>query len=271
MDVLADRVRAVSRSSGIPFDEAGIVRVVTDAVVLANRDVASFSEPDPSTFLSTTWLLIEESNAPLAAVGIYSIQDYRGALLRMEKFLGTLNPDHVFHSYRDTPNAAEFSALCAAARRNLGFAGDYLGAKLLGIGLVEALALVTGGDGPVSMFLGDIRSRHGKADRVEDFLPLASGIERPNSPLLAVLEGGRANESSSDLTNSPLTAFVYRCLGDDGIARAVQQAKKMFAGELAPRDFLKGLDRQMVRVVTKACAQIALSRKEALLALEKTL
>ena len=271
MDVLADRVRAVSRSSGVPFDEAGIVRVVTDAVVLANRDVASFSEPDPSTFLSTTWLLIEESNAPLAAVGIYSIQDYRGALLRMEKFLGTLNPDHVFHRYRDTPNAAEFSALRAAARRNLGFAGEYLGAKLLGIGLVEALALVTGGDGPVSMFLGDIRSRHGKPDRVEDFLPLASGIEHPDSPLLAVLEGGRANESSSDLTDSPLTAFVYRCLGDDGIARAVQQAKKMFAGELAPGDFLKGLDRQMVRVVTKACAQIALSRKEALLALEKTL
>ena len=89
--------------------------------------------------------------------------------------------------------------------------------------------------------------------------------------MLAVLEGGRANESRSDLTDSPLTAFVYRCLGDDGIARAVQQAKKMFAGELAPGDFLKGLDRQMVRVVTKACAQIALSRKEALLALEKTL
>jgi len=61
MEVLADRVRAVSRSSGVPFDEAGIVRVVTDAVVLANRDVASFSEPDPGTFLSTTWLLIEES------------------------------------------------------------------------------------------------------------------------------------------------------------------------------------------------------------------
>jgi hypothetical protein len=271
MDVLAQRVREVVKSLRLSLGEAELARIMNDAVRLANRDVGSFSEADPGTFLSTTWLLIEESNAPLAAVGVYSIQDYRGALSRMEKFLGTLNPDHVFHRHRDTPGAAEFEALRDAARRNLRFAADYLGAKLLGIGIVEALALASGGDGPVSMFLGDIRSREGRPDRAEDFLPVAPGVEHPNSALLTVLEGGRAKESARDLTDSPLTAFVYRCLGEDGTAAAAREVKKMFAGDLAPLDFLKGLDRQLVRAVTGACARIALSRREALLALEKTI
>ena len=271
MEALSGRVREVCGSLNIACVDAEIERMITEAVFLANRDVASFSESDPGTFLATTWLLIEESNAPLAAVGVYSIQQYRGALLRMESFLGALNPNHVFHRYKDVPDAVQFSALCNAARLNLGFARDYLGAKLLGIGVVEAMALATGGDGPVSMFLGDIRAQDGRPDRVEDFLPVAPGVERANSLLLTVLEGGRARESSRDLTDSPLTAFVYRCLGDDGTARAVREAKRMFAGDIQPLDFLRGLDRQLVRAVARACAQIALSRGDALLALEKAL
>ena len=69
-------------------DTASFVKtVVTDAVALANRDVAGFTEADPGLCLSNTWLLIEESNAPLAAVGVYSLQEYRSALLRMDVFL----------------------------------------------------------------------------------------------------------------------------------------------------------------------------------------
>jgi hypothetical protein len=270
-DVLADRVRDVSRASGMPAAESEIANVVTDAVVLANRDVGSFSEAEPATFLATTWLLIEETNAPLAAVGVYSIREYRHALSRMEQFLGALDPDHVFHRYHDTPGEAELAALAAAARRNLAFAGDYLGAKIVAIAIVEALALVTGGDCPVSMFLGDIRSPYGRPDRVEDFLPPLSSTAPVDSKLMGVLEKGRARESSSDLSTSPLTAFIYRWLGPDDVRHALLRAKQMFAGELAALDFLTGLDRAMVRAVTQACGRIALSRSHALHALDKTL
>ena len=114
-DRLADRLRRVSGSLGIVVSEMDIDTMVKDALIMANRDVASFAEADPGTFLATTWLLIEESNAPLSAIGIYSIQDYRGALGRMEKFLSTLNPDHVFHRYGGTPTDEQFAALLAGA------------------------------------------------------------------------------------------------------------------------------------------------------------
>ncbi len=270
-DNLAERVQSVSRSLAIPVTEADITRMVTDAVVLANQDVSSFAEADPGTFLSTTWLLIEESNAPLAAVGIYSIQDYRGALGRMEKFLSTLNPDSIFHAYQGTPDNEQFAGLRDGARKNLEFATHYLGAKIVSIAVVEALALESGGNCPVSMFLGDIRSAFGKPDRAEDFLPPAPDTESVDQQLVDVLEKGRSKESSSDLTSSPMTAFIYRYLGHDGTRDALQKAKQMFAGELTARDFLAGLNPEMVRALIRACARIALSRQEPLQALEKAL
>ncbi len=270
-DRLVERLRGVSRKLDIAVTERDIDAMVKDALTMANQDVASFAEADPGTFLATTWLLIEESNAPLSAVGIYSIQDYRGALGRMEKFLSTLNPDHVFHQYQNTPDDEKFAALRVGARKNLAFATQYLGAKIVSISVVEALALMTGGNCPVSMFLGDIRSAYGKPDRAEDFLPATPDAEPLDAQLVNVLERGRSKESSNDLTVSPLTAFVYRYLGRDGTAQALLKARQMFLGELTALDYLRSLNPDMVRALIRACARIALSREAPLLALENSL
>lgn len=262
------RLDRINQSCGLALDAPALDRMVVEAVELANRDVASFADAAPAHFLSNTWLLIEESNAPLAAVGVYSLQQYRGALARMERFLSTLNPAHVFQSHAGVPTAARMRALERAARRNLEFSSRYLGAKMVATALVEALALATGGDCPVSMFLGDIKG-HGTArpDRVEDFLPRPPQGPVLDAKLLRVLKGGRSQASSNDLTDSPLAAFVYRCLGEDGMRRALEQAKRMFDGALLPREFLRRLDGDMVKAVAEACAHIALSRREALLAI----
>jgi hypothetical protein len=270
--LLAGRIRKRSRRLLETLSDEEIERhvaqVMLDAVEFANRDVDGFAEPDPGKFLSATWQLIEESNAPLVAVGVYTLQDYRGALSRMEKFLGGLNPENIFHHYAHFPDDAEFARLNEAARKNLAFACDYLGAKITSIAIIEAFALETGGNCPISMFLGDIRSSYGKPDRVEDFLPLINTAADIKPELLEVFEKGRALESSNDLTASPLTAFTYRCMGHEKSLQALQQSKRMFAGELSALELLKSLDREMIRAITDACAHIAISRREALLKLQ---
>jgi len=270
-EALADRVREAGRKLAIPFRDDGIDTIVHDAVALANRDVASFAVSDPGIFLSTTWQLIEESNAPLAAVGVYSVREYRSALTRMEGFLATLDPDHIFHRYKGRPGETEFANLRASARRNIEFAGSYLGAKITAIAVIEALAEVTGGDCPVSMLLGDIRGADGPPARVERYLPLVPASSPVNARLLDVLETGRTRDSESDLTVSPLTAFVYRSLGHEGTALARKQATRMFSRKVSARDFLAALDRTMVRNVAYACAQIALSRAKMLLEVDAML
>jgi hypothetical protein len=139
------------------------------------------------------------------------------------------------------------------------------------VAIIEALALSTGGDCPVSMFLGDIRSPYGKPERVEDFLPDITSTELVNDELLRVFEKGRTLESNNDLTASPLTAFIYRHMGHRGTQAAFRQARLMFDGVLPPAQFLQALAPDMVRPILRGCANLALSRRDALYALEATL
>lgn len=275
-EVLAQRVAALTQEAGIELlpgqSMHSFVRsALKDAVQLANRDVSGFAQPDPALFLSSTWLLIEESNAPLRSAGIYSVTQYRAALVRMETFLLGLQPEDIFQSFDGVPGDVALAGLADRARTNIRFACDFLDAKLVTIAVVEALALHTGTDCPVSMFLGDISNAFGRPDRAEDYLPHMQITLPLNQALLTVFEDGRYRESSYDLTASPLTAFMYRSIGHAAMTSAIDRAKAMFAGNLSHLQFLQSMDATMVRTLTSACARIAMSRRGALLAFAETL
>lgn len=271
---LAARVRQQARTLlGLPLGaalETFVTGVMQDAVAIANRDLASFAEPEPGNFISGTWLLMEESNAPLAAVGVYTLDDYREALTRMQAFLDGLVAARIFHRYAGVPDEARFERMTQTAAGNVGFASVYLRLKITSISLVQALAAETGGNGPVSMFLGDIRA-HGAigtigASDIHGLQP--QGLD---TRILDWLEKGRPEDSRSDLTVSPLTAYMYRCLGPEGCAGALQQARRMAAGELSARGFLLTLPLAMLGTIIDSCARIAVSRRARLLQLKAEL
>ena len=274
-DILAARLNRVCQ--GLQPDwpaevrQAYVDKVVREGVQFANRDVGSFAYDDPGLFLSSTWLLIDESNAPLTRVGVYTLRQYRDVLMRMETFLGMLNPESVFQRYQGTPSEQEWTHLCAAATHNIAFACDFLDAKVASMALIEALALATGSDCPVSMFLGDIRSTQGRPDRVHDFLPQMPICAEVDADLLEIFEKGRNLASQNDLAASPLTAFVYRHLGFDGTRKTLRHARDMFAGITTPQAFLQTQNRAMVGAIIQACSHIALSRSAALQELQRAL
>jgi hypothetical protein len=138
------------------------------------------------------------------------------------------------------------------------FASAYLRLKITSISLVQALAAETGGNGPVSMFLGDP-------------LPAAPCAEGLDPRMLDWLEKDRPEDSRSDLTVSPLTAYTYRCLGPEGCAHALQQARRMSNGEMSARDFLLALPPDLVQAVIDSCARNAVSRRARLLQLQAEL
>ncbi|STQ91914.1 hypothetical protein [Iodobacter fluviatilis] len=274
--LLEDKIRQQCKKRLEIVDDAQcdeyVTEVMHEAISLSNVDVGGFAEANPSKFLSSTWLLIEESNTPLNAVGVYTLQDYRMALLRMEKFLHGLKADVVFHQYAGVPDTEEYQRLSKAAHNNIMFSCDFLAAKLTSIALIEAMAVETGGDCPVSMFLGDIHSSSGtKPERAEDYLPLPHDALDIRPELLQVFEQGRSEETELDLNASPLTAFLYRCLGHQGTLQAWKQAQRFFSGELSSLDFLKSLDPKLVIAMTEACMHIAISRKEELQHLHSSL
>jgi hypothetical protein len=254
--------------------ERYVTAVMHDAVAIANRDLASFAEPEPGNFVSGTWLLMEESNAPLAAVGVYTLDDYRDALTRMQAFLDGLVAARIFHHYGGVPDAPTFERMTLTAAGNVRFASVYLRLRITSISLVQALAAETGGNGPVSMFLGDIGAQGAQGasrQRLEQYLPPAPSSHGLDTRILDWLEKGRPEDTRSDLTMSPLTAYMYRCLGPDRCAQALQQARRMTAGEISPRDFLVTLPADMLAAIIDACAQIAVSRRTRLHALKAAL
>ncbi|HTP57502.1 MAG TPA: hypothetical protein VMM82_01210, partial [Spirochaetia bacterium] len=170
------------------------------AARFANRDVANFGEHDVTKFLDNTWKLLPETNPSLRTMGVYSIKSYRVALQKMEGFLCALDPVTIFAQYKGSPPDKEYHDMQRHGARNISTACEYLGIKLLTAAILEALGEISGGDAPVSLFMGDIGATR-RGSRLEDYLPEekpATGL-RVDKTLHDLLAFGRASASSFDL------------------------------------------------------------------------
>jgi hypothetical protein len=265
-EVLAQRLSQIRQAYQIPMKDAEIEDTLCGAVIFANGDVDSFAEKDTSMFLDGTWKLLPETNETLRSGRIYSIKEYRRALEKMAGFLGYLNPDNVFHTYKGVPPEVEFREMVRLAYQNITTAREYLSIKLLAIAILEAMADLTGGDAPLSLFTGDIQHNGYDTHRYDNFLPLPDihpDLDQ-SSVLYRLLDSGRASETDFDMRNSPLAFFMYSQLPREQITPLLTEAKEMFAGNLKPRAFLQKFGASLVVAVAQACAATVMTRQEKL-------
>ncbi len=262
---LENRLRAICEKRQMPLTDPEIETIIRWAVNFANKDIDSFAEDDPGKFLDGTWKLLPETNVALRFRQTYSLRDYRQALQKMEAFLSSLNPNRIFSCYRGVPEPQVFEHMINRAHQNIAIAREYLRLKWLAIAVLEALAEVSGGDAPLSLFMGDMPK--GDAVGLEDLLPevdLPAWVD-VTSPLYKLLAIGRVEDTSFDIKNSPLTLFLYKSLPPDKIKRMLAQAREMFANRLLPEDFLAQIDHPVVTAVAGACATLIYTRRERLL------
>jgi hypothetical protein len=258
---LHDRLAAL----GLAGDE--LERTVTRALRLGNRDVANFADNDAARFLDNTWKLLPESNPALHLPHVYTVGDYRRALLKMEHFLATLPADRVFHAWGDEPSAGVHARRVARTTGNLELAVRYLRAKLYSIALVEAIAAITGGDVPVDFFMGGAKNLHDKAKRIEQFLPHLGSVASLDPPLHRLLQEGRASESSFDTRPSPVGAFLHSSIGEATMMAGVERAKRWWAGASDATAFLSSQPARPVAAICRAAAHIMDTRRDQLLML----
>jgi hypothetical protein len=267
LSALEFRLRTLSDQGRLPLSAEEIETTLQWAVVFANTDIDSFAESDTGKFLDGTWKLLPESNAALRSRETYTLRDYRRALQKMEAFLSHLNPDEIFYCYHNSPPPEVFAQMAARARQNVGTAGEYLRLKWLAMAVLEALADATGGDAPVSLFMGDIPKGGEKTLGLDDLLPetqIPPWVD-PESALYKLLAVGRVSETSFDIKNSPLALFLYKRLRPERIEPLLGLAQEMFAGRVKPEAFLAQLDHGVVAAVARACAAMVYTRREKLL------
>jgi hypothetical protein len=143
---------------------------------------------------------------------------------------------------------------------------EYLHIKLLTQAILEALAEVTGGDAPLSLFMGDMLADSSHHRRIEDFLPetpLPKWVN-PISDLYHLLSCSLDGDATFDLCTAPLSLFVHKRLSPLLLAEGLMNAYEMFDGRLSPFDFLACLDPDVVSPIAKASAEMVITRREQL-------
>ena len=265
-DRLKSSLQRVNAELNVGISDEDLDQATRWAVTFANRDVENFSEEDVAKFLDNTWRLLPETNPALRMKGMNSISSYRIALQKMEGFLRSLDPRTIFCTYLDTPSGDAYQQIVERANRNVMVAREYLAIKLLTASILEALALISGGDAPIAYFMGEMQAGT-DGPKVEDYLPI--GDVEPTSDMDAtvhtLLAEGRASDSSFDLKHSPLSLFIYLHLGMEGTRKGLESAKEIFTGDKPPKELLDAMPAAMIGPIAKACSVMAFTREEALL------
>ncbi len=265
--VMEQRLQEISARYGLALSNDELIDTVKIAVTFANKDIENFAEADPGRFLDNTWKLLPETNAALRLPDVYSIGTYRQALQKMETFLLGLDPDTVFNQYRGIPSDEDYHQMARFARNNIVIAREYLKLKILATAILEALARATGGDAPLSLFMGDIPREGVSIKRLEYFLP---DVDEPfwvdhHSIIYHLLEAGRSSDTTFDMKNSPLSLFVYKTMPPEKISQALVRAQEFFDDHISAHDFLMELDPMVVQPIARASSIMVFTRRQALL------
>lgn len=266
-DVLAERLRSICERWNILMSDAEMRQSIRLAVKVANCDVESFADVSPSGFLLNTWRLLPEMNVPLRTRNVYTIREYREALQRMENFFRLLDPARVFHYYDGVPAPEELQQMVERTRRNVQIGQEYLKLKLLTQAILEALAEESGGDAPLSLFMGDLPQGDTAVERLEDYLPPVAtpAWVDDHSLLNSLLSVGMQEDPGFDIEISPLTLFVYHSMPPGEIDQAISRARDMFEGRLSPREFLLNIDLSVRGPIARASARMVITRSDTLL------
>lgn len=254
------RTHLFERLAALGIEPAQARRFVARAVRMANQDVQDFRLEDTGLFLGGTWNLLPELNPELRISAVFTISAYRKALEATDRFFAFLTPELLFDSWDEEPGEAVLHAWRTQAAANLAVARSYLWAKLLAAGLLEALARATGPDVPLSLFMGP--SGGASEDRLEAHLPPLGPFE-DRDPVFFLLDRGRSTDSSFDLTNSPVAAWIYRQIGA-GRKELEARTRDLFSGVLSPADYLACWNPSVTGPLIRALAEFVPTRRAGL-------
>jgi hypothetical protein len=261
---LEERLQKLNRTRGLGLSEKEIIHIVQNSLRFANLDVNNFACEDAAAFLDNTWKLLPENNPHLLLNKVYTLKSYRMALEKMEIFFNRVDVSVIFHRYRNEPPMAEYQKMQAQAVKNVHLAKDYLSGRLLATGILEALCMVTGGDAPVVMIMGN--NSRGNVEPKYEFNDLISKIpikmaKDINDQVLALFEYEADVVSILDFRKTPLGAYVYKSIGHSQMLAQLARAKEYFAGRMTPEEFLTGFDASVVSAIASVCAEMISTRR----------
>ena len=266
-EALYKRLLATRNAFSIDVTDDDLVHATQQALIQANRDTGNFAGGDPAVFLAHTWNLLPENNKPFRETRVFRISYYKEAMLKMLGFFEFLDPALIFERFRGVPDDEDYNGMISRARENVRIAKTYLRCKLLSIAVLEALAQQTGGDAPISLFVGDLHDAKRPSPTIEQYLHNSIPAETDgvyiDEAVLHILRDGRPGSASFDTARSPLGAYLYSVIGEEGLKQS-SNFSKLPMDEKNAKELLNSLPPATIHKIAKACAKIATTRACAL-------
>lgn len=255
-DRLLDRVKATDKQWKLGFSQKEFSIILRRAVKMANQDVSNFGGESATRFLKNTWELVPEINPMLRSPAGYSVDGYREALQKMERFFTNLDPQAVFQRFDAEPSEEEYAALTGNAAARIEEARYYFRLKLISLGMLEALSGTLGKNLGLPILMGELSNLGSFEDRVEKFLPVLDGKNTRGDEmeirLLRLLEKNAEQEAEVGLKSSPLTAFLLRIAGLKPLLKMWPLTEEFFKDQGKARDFLEAVPGEAVGLVSDA-------------------
>jgi hypothetical protein len=266
LDNLYKRLEIANKKYELDLTEEDLVDVIQRAADLNNRNLGNFASEDAVFFLDHTWSLLPERSKALRSSYLYSVNDICTACRDMEIFLTRLDATLVFQSFKGVPNQEEIQFFQQRLDSNLEKGRKYMRAKLLSVAVCSAIATLTGGDGPMSFFIGDLPTLNYHSDRLGEGFPTFDYKELTNgcdNDVYLILNRGLEQEQSFDTSNSPIAAYLYAALGDEGVLKSLQVCEFPMTPQ-SSKALLTQLPQRNVQLIAADTGKIALSRTEAI-------
>ena len=262
-EALFERLKKVNVTYDLQWDEEETVKAVQRSVDLGNRDLDNFSWKDRGKFLTNTWKLLPESNVALRT-SVYYLSDLSLAMKKMAGFFEFLDPETLYFSFRDAKMEAMNKIKTTQARKNINTALHYMRHKLVALSVLSAIAELSGGDVPISLFVGDFATEgRPMSSHIEDFLDtdyLPSDDVDIDHAVLKLLREGRAKDSFFDSNKSYLAALIYAHIGQRGMEECLKYI-------VHPMDeahswlLLRNLPISLSHEILSACSNLAITRR----------
>ena len=262
-EALFERLKKVNVTYDLQWDEEETVKTVQRSVDLGNRDLDNFSWTDRGKFLTNTWKLLPESNVALRT-SVYYLSDLSLAMKKMADFFEFLDPETLYFSFRDTKMEAMNKIKTTQARKNINTALHYMRHKLVALSVLSAIAELSGGDVPISLFVGDFPTEgRPMSSHIEDFLDtdyLPSDDVDIDHAVLKLLREGRTKDSFFDRNKSYLAALIYAHIGQRGMEECLKYI-------VHPMDeahswlLLRNLPISLSHEILSACSNLAITRR----------
>mmetsp|Transcript_19621 Transcript_19621/g.48258 ORF Transcript_19621/g.48258 Transcript_19621/m.48258 type:complete len:504 (-) Transcript_19621:86-1597(-) len=262
---LFSRLLEANKKFKLEMKDDEMEQAIHKAVKVAGNDVQNFASTDVYDFLDGTWSLLPEQNENLRMQYCITAMDLQRALNGMYGFFNLyLKPENVFDEFRGVPSQKEMDWKLELCKRNVCIAKKYVGAKLYAMSVVAAFACLTGGDGPLSLFLGDLKSNKSLLQHTnfDDFLPECTldQLKKCDKVVYHILKEGRKAETQFDTKQSPISAYLYSILGDERLTEILNTVELLPMEEENAWLILKALPIEALETLSNALKNIALSR-----------